>query len=48
MTAKKPHPAETTPRPDLGALYKPVGISAVTAATLCRKPDVRVKAGTGR
>ena len=28
---------QPTPRPDLDKLYKPVGIQAINAATLCRK-----------
>jgi hypothetical protein len=48
MTAKTSQAAaQTAPRPDLGAHYKPVGISAVTAATLCRKAPATASAATG-
>lgn len=37
MTAQPKKIEQPSPRPDLDKLYKPVGIQAVTAATLCRK-----------
>ncbi|GGE92751.1 hypothetical protein GCM10007285_20450 [Stappia taiwanensis] len=37
MSAKSDKATQATPRPDLGKLYKPVGINAVSAAALCKK-----------
>ncbi|WP_349359755.1 hypothetical protein [Stappia sp.] len=45
MTAKPNDAAQANPRPDLDALYKPVGINAVTAATLCNKSKKAGAAG---
>ena len=46
MTSKSNQAAPATPRPNLDALYKPVGINAVTAAAMCCKTPKTVKNGT--
>ncbi|WP_306027201.1 hypothetical protein [Stappia sp. MMSF_3263] len=44
MTAKVTQAAPTAPRPSLDALYKPVGINAVTAANICKTGKVKASA----
>lgn len=44
MSAQAKKSEEQSPRPELQKLYKPVGIQAITAATLCRKIVAPVKA----
>ncbi|WP_417769218.1 hypothetical protein [Stappia sp.] len=44
MTSKVTQAAPTAPRPSLDALYKPVGINAVTAANICKTGKVKASA----
>ncbi len=37
MTTQPKKIEQPSPRPDLDKLYKPVGIQAINAATICRK-----------
>ncbi|SDT93273.1 hypothetical protein [Stappia sp. ES.058] len=48
MTSKSPQSAPATPRPNLDALYKPVGINAINAAALCNKATVKTAGGSGK
>jgi hypothetical protein len=47
MSAKT-QAAQPTSRVDLDALYKPVGINAVTAAAMCCKSAKTAKGGTAK
>ncbi|WP_202396086.1 hypothetical protein [Stappia sediminis] len=44
MSAQVKKSEAQSPRPELQKLYKPVGIQAITAATLCRKTVAPAKA----
>ncbi|NRG19678.1 hypothetical protein HPQ64_18465 [Rhizobiales bacterium] len=48
MSAQVKKSDEQGPRPELQKLYKPVGIQAITAATLCRKSVAPVKAKSSK
>lgn len=48
ISAKTQPAAPTSPRPNLDALYKPVGIGAITAATLHRKGGATPKGGASK
>lgn len=48
MTSKSQQAAQQAPRPSLDALYKPVGISAVTAANICKTGKVKASAPKGK
>ncbi|MBL6431390.1 MAG: hypothetical protein HPM95_10325 [Alphaproteobacteria bacterium] len=48
MTSKSHQTAPATPRPNLDALYKPVGINAINAAALCNKGAMKTASGSGK
>ncbi len=48
MTSKSNQAAPATPRPNLDALYKPVGIKSINAAALCSKGAVKAASGSGK
>ena len=48
MTSKSNQAAPATPRPNLDALYKPVGIKSINAAALCNKGAIKAASGSGK